>query len=69
MRLEPLPPVGTVDVRLRRRFANRSCCSVGATPTISIGFESARAGVGAVLQQLSDRILVGEQTCRRAPDR
>ena len=51
------------------RFSNRSCFTPGATPTISIGFESARAGVGAELHQLADRILVGEQAIGQRRDR
>ena len=50
------------------RYALRACSRTdraapsGATPTMSIGFESAVAGIGAELQQLADRILIREQT-------
>ncbi len=44
--------------------SNRSCRTVGATPTISIGLRLGGPGVGAELQHLPDRILVGEQRVR-----
>ena len=51
------------------RFSNRSCFTPGATPTISIGFESAVPESAPYCNQLADRILVGEQAVGEAVDR